>query len=83
MGNKAEWNYQYRRGHIEVVNSSTGKMRCRVRASPVRSLGAAFAARALFPRAQRFTAMPCISNRALSSSVPAPMNARAGNSFLK
>jgi hypothetical protein len=34
-------------------------------------------------RAHRFTAMPCISNRALKSSVPAPMNARAGNSFLK
>jgi hypothetical protein len=54
---------------------------------PLRARGSALVGRARphvrFPRAQRLTAMPCISNRAVKSSVPAPMNARAGNSFLK
>ena len=31
----------------------------------------------------RREAIPCTSNRALNSSVPAPMKARAGNSFVK
>ena len=31
----------------------------------------------------RFTAIPCTSNRASKSKVPAPTNARGGNSFVK